>query len=311
VLEYLAGFSIVACVPGLILWACLSDTGFPIDVLGFRQRRRPPQRLSPQVSLFARRDHHTRLNSPSTSPSGFPGSGSSFPQPKQVYLPSGPVQSRELSRQPKASSLPALAEDDNQGLCICRELLVPEGKECCLLIPRVITKDAHPPGRVSIVSMDGATVFSVILGSSWHGNSALHSKRLLTLKSAVADGVVFASCDAVFSDQGEPERLAINDSDGEHFADVQSCARDRSAVLAARSGPLATIRYEDQEAGRILIADSNGWLLAVAEVIDDFVHAVRIGAKVDAGLITITMLSFSLLEPEHKVDGCGVTCAIP
>jgi len=112
--------------------------------------------------------------------------------------------------------------------------------------------------------------------------------------------VVFASCDAVVSDQGEPDKLAINDKNGEHFADIQMCGTDKSAMLAPHSGPSATIRYE--RAGRILITDSNGWLLAVAEVINDSVQALRVGAKVDAGLIAITILSFNLLVSEHDVD---------
>jgi len=167
------------------------------------------------------------------------------------------------------------------------------------MLPRDITTHFRPPGRFTIVSPDGAAVFSLTLGSSWP--MASHGKRLLTLHSAVSEGVV-ASCDAVVSDKGEPEKLAINDRNGEHFADLQTCGTDKSAMLAPHSGPSATIRYEDQQAGRILITDSNGWILAVAEVINDSVQAVRVGAKVDAGLITITMLSFNLLGPEHEVD---------
>jgi len=181
---------------------------------------------------------------------------------------------------------------------MCPELLVPPGAECRLLLPRVIT--VRPRERCTIVSPDGVAVFNLTLGGSWC--TASHGKRLLTLHSAVTDGVVFASCDAVVSDQGKPEKLAINDRDGEHFADIQTCGADKSAMLTPHSGPSATIRYVDQQAGRILITNSNGKLLAIAEMIDDSVQAVRVGAKVDAGLITITMLSFNLLEPEHEVD---------
>lgn len=212
-----------------------------------------------------------------------------------------PLQSRDQSRQQRASVPPTPVEDLCQGPCLCPELLVPEGKECCLLLPRVIIRDVRPQGRFTIVSPEGAAVFSLELGSSWRTSAP--GKRLLTLQSAVTDGVVFASCNAVTSNRGRPEKLTINDRNDEHFADMQTCGRDGSVLLAPHSEPSATIHYDDQGAtGRILMTNSNGSRLAVTESIDDSVQAVRIGAKVDAGLIAITMLSFNLLRSANEVD---------
>jgi len=265
----------------------------------YRQCWQQQRGLSPQVGSLSSTRDRVFSRGPSSlcasPPSDNGGPDSLFPrQEKQDHRspPILPLQSRDWSREHR---------DKNRGPCICPELLVPEGKECCLLLPLVFTQDVRPSGRFPIVSPDGEEVFSLLLGSS--GCIATQGKRLLTLLSAGTDGtedVVLASCDAVVSGKGEPQKLAINDRDGTHFADMHRLGWDKSALFAPCFGPPATIRYEDQEASRILVTDSNGWLLAVVEMVDDAMQAVRIGAKVDSGLITIMILSFNHLGPEHE-----------
>jgi len=278
-LAYFLGFAVLVCLPMMIFMAYLgSEQGLPIlAFMGdgsssagthyFWHRRLGQRALSPRAAPLSRTDNHRHSGGPS-SKCASPSSGGSFPhQQKQdqqqqqqqqhkqqhKHLPILPLQSREQSRQHKATLPPTPAEDVCQEPCINQELRVPEGKECCLLLPWVKAKDIRQPGRCTMDSPDGAAVFSLIVGNSW--STASHGRRLLTLQSAVAEGVVFASCDAVVMDQGEPVKLAINDRDGKHFADMQTCGRDKTVVmLASHAGPSATIRYDDQVAGRIEVA---------------------------------------------------------
>jgi len=182
----------------------------------------------------------------------------------------------------------------------CADLVVPEGNECSLLVPKLPSSRACPGGEVLIQDEQGVPVFF----AAWSTLAARESKRLI-LRSAT-DDTVFGHCrDALLEPGGRLAGINIY-PEGQDKPFGVLCAgsgRDPDGFSVWMQSGWQIFLTGDFQSGEVKARDESGSLLAMISASGVSSRTARIGPNVDAGLLTLTMLSMDLLEDTVRSGG--------
>jgi len=218
------------------------------------------------------------------------------PYPKKQ--PSAETPRRFLSTDslaPSSRSMPEEPVNDADGTFLCPELVVPEGSECTLLVPRV-SLSGSGVAPVSISDARGVPVFKAVFAvSPVQGRNKQEIKRLV-LSSATGDAI-FAFCRDTEADSSTGQAgLAIFHHSEAPFGDIRADGPRPANGYSVTSHRGWRLRFRGDPEGRNLNAtDDHGRLLAITEAHAPARRSVRIGPLVDAGLIAISVLGIDLL----------------
>lgn len=190
------------------------------------------------------------------------------------------------------------------GLRLCPELVVPEGKECTLLVPR-LPADSTGPGRwPTVEDSQGRPVMraTFLLAAPAAGRSPkIGEVKRLILSSAIGDAV-YAFCRDSPAEAGcGPAGLRLYHRSEAPFGVLHAdgCEAGSGYSVVTEEGCRVYFRV-DLQGGSLTATDEQGRLLAIAEPAGVERHSVRIRPGVDAGLITITLLSIGILEHRSR-----------
>lgn len=181
------------------------------------------------------------------------------------------------------------------------ELMVPADNECSLLVPRITNRNPGASGSVTIDDSRGVAVFVAKFSLSAPGMPDSMDGRRLELRSAV-DDIVFAYCrdvDGSSGGSGLPGLSMFNASD-QFFGVLRPDSRELRggySILCAQ-GSMVYFRG-DLTFGNMNASDDRGRLLGMTETTNQQRRAVRIGPRVDAGLITLALLGIDMLDLER------------
>mmetsp|Transcript_88262 Transcript_88262/g.175391 ORF Transcript_88262/g.175391 Transcript_88262/m.175391 type:complete len:635 (+) Transcript_88262:70-1974(+) len=182
----------------------------------------------------------------------------------------------------------------------CADLVVPEGNECSLLVPKLPSSRACPGGEVLIQDEQGVPVFF----AAWSTLAARDTKRLI-LRSAT-DDTVFGHCrDALLEPGGRLAGINIY-PEGQDKPFGVLCAgsgRDPDGFSVWMQSGWQIFLTGDFQSGEVKARDETGSLLAMISASGVSSRTVRIGPNVDAGLLTLTMLAMDLLEDTVRSGG--------
>jgi len=182
----------------------------------------------------------------------------------------------------------------------CADLVVPEGNECSLLVPKLPSSRACPGGEVLIQDEQGVPVFF----AAWSTLAARDTKRLI-LRSAT-DDTVFGHCrDALLEPGGRLAGINIY-PEGQDKPFGVLCAgsgRDPDGYSVWMQSGWQIFLTGDFQSGEVKARDESGSLLAMISASGVSSRTVRIGPNVDAGLLTLTMLAMDLLEDTVRSGG--------
>jgi len=120
-------------------------------------------------------------------------------------------------------------------------------------------------------------------------------QQRLTLLSASGE-VVFAFC----RDGAGPRSLTMHRHTEELFGTLVGQSEQSGGAYVLRCGRDAEIRFSGHQ--RLQAIDNHARLLAMAEPLSDKpqCRSVRIGPKVDAGLVVLCMLGINCLEQQTR-----------
>jgi len=201
---------------------------------------------------------------------------------------------RSLSR-PSHSPSPRSMEP--AGPHLCSELVVPEGSECTLLVPRLPPSRLWSGSSVTIDDARGVPVFKATFSLA-SGQLSRDAKRL-ALSSATGDNVFAFCCDGEAPPGGGHAGLSILHQSEVTFGALRMDGRDSANGYSVVTRRGWRIHFRgDLQAGNMNATDDQGRLLAIAEPSGSSRRSVRIGPLVDAGLITLSLLGIDLLEYE-------------
>mmetsp|Transcript_47675 Transcript_47675/g.108428 ORF Transcript_47675/g.108428 Transcript_47675/m.108428 type:complete len:476 (+) Transcript_47675:112-1539(+) len=226
-------------------------------------------------------------------PSAYPG----------VYGRSSPGTGVQLPPNPMRST-PQVPIHEPLDFHLCPELVVPEGSECTLVVPR-LPGSAMDSSEVTIDDAKGAPVFHATFSkaSTWGSVTVRQESKRLILSNATGEAV-FAFCrDVEAETRGGPIGLVIHYHSDAPFGTLRADTRDTGSgyTVVARQG--STFHFRGQPLlGNMNVTDEKGRLLAIAEPMhshDGSRRSVRIGPLVDAGLVTLAMLGIDILEHQR------------
>jgi len=216
-----------------------------------------------------------------------------------------PLQASARASMTNSESLTSKRSPRNRAtaFCLCKDLVVPADNECNLMIPRLLTKGFGVSEQMSISDAGGKAVFAATFRLSSAGQVRYEGRRL-TLQSVV-DGDAFAFCSYVDEKWGGGFKgLGIfHTSEGAFGVLTDEGGEKCSAyTVRARTGRAVFFRG-DVQAGSMQATDEEGRLLAVTVGPTPQTLCVRIGPRVDAGLITLALLGVDLLEHDRRARG--------
>lgn len=173
---------------------------------------------------------------------------------------------------------------------LCADLIVPDGDECTLQLPRLLSRGG--PLSVYVDSMKGAPVFRVQVAIQG-------ARRCLTLASPTEE-VVFGFCRDVQPNASIP-RIAVHDHRMAEFGVLQADPKAAGGfIFRSRKG--WAVHFGGSP--HIQAQDDQGLLLATTDpmgepnFVGDGKRPLRIGPEVDAGLIVLCFLGIDLLQTE-------------
>jgi len=198
---------------------------------------------------------------------------------------------------------------------LCPDLLVPDGSECQLVVPRIllpgsIISASAKEDRTQIVDARGVPVFETkICNSPRDALSELQMRltseggvtresRQVYLSSSKGGDVLFAY-GRVYSNV-KSRKVVLYQASGAPFGEIT--AKDAwGFVVAVRDGARIYIRG-DKDLGNVTITDSNARLMAIGEPLpeDPMSRGVRVGPHVDAGFIVLSLLGLDMLKYEEQ-----------
>jgi len=216
-----------------------------------------------------------------------------------------------------SSSLATGAEkppaNHDAGMFLCPELVVPEGKECKLVVPKLQMDGLGSGGKIAICDQQGLPVltasYSCFSGATGRGTSRPKDLRRLRLTSATGE-TVFASCRDAEVDpgaMGRSTRLVLQGRSEEPFGSLSADGYQSLSGYSVITQKGSAVYFRaGLKAGVMNATDDSGRLLAVIEPSGPTHTLIRVGQFVDAGLITITMMGIDILEQggrsNHNVD---------
>lgn len=243
------------------------------------QRQQQPQGTPPATQNSLWKD--LTAAAPGASEATVPGRPSVMPQ----------AQTADAAGRVSVSATPRPSIEDAPLMHLCRELVVPHGQECTLIVPR-LPATGRRIGEVAVSDLRGSPVFNAKYGEGDH--------RALTLFSASQEEFVFGFCRrAAGRTLGEPPALTIYYQDGRQFGVLSSDTNEAGSSFTISTQRGCWLKFKgDLHLGNLNAMDEQSRLLAIAEpeYQNSYQRRVRIGPHVDAGLIALCMMSIDLLE---------------
>lgn len=281
--------AVLLAVPGLSVCACPWSSSQPEEEPPRRSNEVPP-------SALARR---------SSAVSSLPSCKDLAPRAR-AYSAQASTSALTLSPRPSCSRpasmlglAPAGRESAGHGLTICSELVVPPDNECTLLLPLISERDGL--GAVETVTVDdarGIPIFQVTVRLGPRGGRS--AEKRLVLSSAV-DDIVFASCRDAEPEPGARTRagLSIFCQADAPFGVLRPDGLDDASGYSVRSRSGGVVCFRgDARTGCMKAIDEHDCIIALTEATSWQQRWIRIGPRVDAGLVILAMLGIDLLELE-------------
>lgn len=190
------------------------------------------------------------------------------------------------------------------GIVLCPDLVVPDGCECILLVPRL---DPCLRGKLTVDDADGVPVFHVAaLGPAQQagGGYARQGPRgpRLVLSSTRHGGTVFAHCQ--LSGPGPGASVTITDSASRPFGSLRLRASEGGRLYQAVTGTGEEVNIQADAHGDLTATDRHERLCAIARHLPaKRARRFRIGPFVDVGLMLLCTLGIDLLETERGGQG--------
>lgn len=261
------------------------------------RRPRPPRGQDAPVLMAAPGASSTRGRAAATP--HFPAGAPHYP------TATPPLSQRPLAASPRPTASPAPihvqqpTERSPRGgpggsgagpATLCADLVVPEGDECTLQVPRLPSRGG--PLSIYVDSMKGAPVFRAQV-------TMQGARRRLTLSNPPEE-VVFGFCRDVQPNASIP-RIAVHDHRMAEFGVLQADPKAAGGfIFRSRKG--WAVHFGGSP--HIQAQDDQGLLLATTDpmgepnFVGDGKRPLRIGPEVDAGLIVLCFLGIDLLQTE-------------
>lgn len=195
---------------------------------------------------------------------------------------------------------------------LCPDLVVPEGSECTLLVPRLpqqnngscSTNAKFGQAHITIDDLRGAPVFRAACNSKNNfqtGVSAKQDKRLLLC--SVTGQAIFGFCRE--TELNGNLVLTIHHHTESLFGTLRPSDREGGSgnKYTIISNKNWRVHFQGHhEVGHFSAIDDNGQLLAIAEPVPERKQQrfVRIGPFVDAGLMVLAMIGMDWLEQQQE-----------
>jgi len=234
-------------------------------------------------------------NLPSSPPQpwAYPGVGQRSSPSTGVQPPPNP------SRSPQQVQF-----QEPSGVHLCPELVVPEGSECTLIVPRL---SGGGSSQVTVDDTRGVPVFCAAFNNDTTWQARIRETKRLILSSTSGD-TIFAFCRDDEA-QGGPSGLVIHHHSEAPFGVLHADSRDAGSgyTLVARQGFKVHIKG-DHLLGNMNVTDESGRLLAIATPLHQGGGAhrsLRIGPLVDAGLVALGLLGIDFLEHQRTQPNRG------
>lgn len=200
------------------------------------------------------------------------------------------------------------------------ELVVPEGNECSLLLPRITETRFSTSGVVSITDENDVPV--LYAAYTLAGQAPLspderpgNGKRIV-LRSAIEDGILASCKDAEPETAGGPPQLLILNVAEMPFGMLRALGQGPkcSYQVSLNVGKKLFIQ-RNMPNWSMCITDEDGRLMACCEEAGERGRPVYVSTQVDAGLMTLTMVGIEILDiitaaggsaghSSHRIAGC-------
>lgn len=187
---------------------------------------------------------------------------------------------------------------------LCPGLVVPDGCECMLLVPRI--KPTEVSSEVTVDDVAGVPVFKAVFSlppahkrtraqpshASWPVLNNADEVPCLVLSSLTEDESVFASCRKGFNDT-----LVIHDCLERAFGSIRALSPKADGGYEVIGGAGAQLQLSSSGED-LSIIDRYGKVMALTEHAQGHPNCrvVRIGPFADAGLVTVSMLASDFLR---------------
>jgi len=189
---------------------------------------------------------------------------------------------------------------------LCAGLVVPDGCECTLLLPRV--KPTFATGEATVNDLANIPVFSVVFcqpafpsgvptNTSRENTGSLaldcDGDRCLALYSSSDDGTLLAYCRANLNNT-----LGILDADDAPFGLVRMRTGRFAGGFEVITEAGSDLHLAENKFGEVIISDRHGQTLALTEPHppEPEFRLFRVGPNCDAGLATLCVLVIDLLK---------------
>lgn len=267
----------------VVIWNGWSNAVHTESLQRGNQRRAPQQQQ--QREAAARREASPKAATKEPPPP--PPGGSGAPR---TALPQGVAAGTSATG---AFATPRPSFDDSPSLFLCRELLVPQGQECALLVPKLPVK-GYRMGQVTVEDLRGLSVFVA---------KYAETDTVLILSSASPEHFVFGYCrQAAGHRLGTPPSLWMYTSDDRQFGQIAADTNEVGADYTMTTPRGRWMKFKsDSRPGYLNAMDDQGRMLAIAEPEQRGSRRIRIGPSTDAGLIAVCMMAIDLCE-RHALE---------
>lgn len=234
-------------------------------------------------------------------------------------LPHSPPAGRSVTP-PKRSVTPPHAEVESAKFPInrlaweehlCSELVVPEGNECSLLLPRLTETRFSASGVLSITGDNGVPVlyaaYTLAERPPLSADEQPGNGKRLVLRSALEDTILASCRDAQPETSGGPPQLMIVNKAEEPFGMLRATGATgggpKGSYTVSLSNGKKMFFRRDIQALSLCITDEDGWLLCCSEEGDERGRPICISPHVDAGLVVIAMVGIDILDMNQAARG--------
>jgi len=182
-------------------------------------------------------------------------------------------------------------------VCICPNLVVPEKVECTILVPQVSSLESSQ--IIPLCDLSGGTILQleVVLAKN-------NPNDIRLLLFSPSREIQFATC--------QPASVAGTKGFSLYGQDTSKQAQMRAtegSCLLTQQGR-GSIRFRSSSPGTINASDDEGQLLAYSDPASADAQGLprltlKVGPKVDAGLLALSYVAFGLLHADrHSKAGC-------
>mmetsp|Transcript_39983 Transcript_39983/g.79078 ORF Transcript_39983/g.79078 Transcript_39983/m.79078 type:complete len:514 (+) Transcript_39983:78-1619(+) len=278
--------TVVACMEVRCQWTEFRNS--------ITENRTSTDRLPNDHTIPDRRNTKSRICGSGSKPSR--GSAQPFLTPSLISGQNSPL--LPFGHHPTGSWSPQSEQCNPElfGPCLCPELVVPQGNECKLEVPRLAANSSEHKGRILVRDLSDKPVFKVdfdLTAAPLRGRTRVD--RLIV--SCAKRNKIFAVCQE--STEDSANELAINHPGGTLFGKIRANGSTRADGFSlATQVDAREVHFSalPNSAG-LEATDEHGQLLSVTVPLDDqALRSTRIGPFVDAGLAVASILAVEVLE---------------